>query len=154
MGKRGPAPKPTNIKKFEGNPGRRKLNEQEPQFEVDGGDCPEWLSREAAEEWFRVVPQLKALDLLTRVDRGALAAYCSAFASFQRAEAMIAKAGDITKQGTQIIPNPYYSIRNRSMELMNRFAQQFGFTPASRTGVQAPKVEAKAQGKARFFKQA
>jgi hypothetical protein len=38
-GSRGPAPKPTAIKKAEGNPGKRKLNTEEPE-PVPGASVP------------------------------------------------------------------------------------------------------------------
>ena len=43
MGRRGPAPKPTAIKKAEGNPGKRKLNTEEPQPLPGVPECPDHL---------------------------------------------------------------------------------------------------------------
>jgi phage terminase small subunit len=43
MGLRGPAPKPTAIKRLEGNPGKRKLNEMEPKMTVGVPECPDHL---------------------------------------------------------------------------------------------------------------
>ena len=46
----GRKPKPTAMKKLEGNPGKRKLNTKEPMPEKGMPDCPRWLLSEAKEE--------------------------------------------------------------------------------------------------------
>ena len=43
----GRKPKPTAVKKLEGNPGKRKLNTKEPVPAKGMPDCPEWLLPEA-----------------------------------------------------------------------------------------------------------
>ena len=49
----GRKPKPTAIKKLEGNPGKRKLNTKEPIPAKGMPNCPEWLMPEAKKEWER-----------------------------------------------------------------------------------------------------
>lgn len=154
MGRRGPAKTPTNIARLRGNPGKEKLNDSEPEFELSGTECPEWLTADAREEWDRIVPQLTATRIFTKADRAALAGYCSAFASFKRAEAGLAKAGDLAKNGEQVVPSPFYSIRNNSLKSLLQYCQHFGFTPSSRTGIHAPEKKAGAVvDKTRFFKE-
>ena len=43
----GRKPKPTALKKLEGNPGKRKLNMKEPVPAKGVPDCPKWLLPEA-----------------------------------------------------------------------------------------------------------
>ena len=43
----GRKPKPTALKKLEGNPGKRKLNTKEPVPDKGMPDCPKWLLPEA-----------------------------------------------------------------------------------------------------------
>ena len=50
----GRKPKPTAVKKLEGNPGKRKLNTKEPVPAKGMPDCPEWLLPEAKKEWERL----------------------------------------------------------------------------------------------------
>ena len=57
----GRKPKPTAVKKLEGNPGKRKLNTKEPVPAKGMPDCPEWLLPEAKKEWERLA------DLMTGV---------------------------------------------------------------------------------------
>ena len=40
VAQKGRKPKPTAIKKLEGNPGKRKLNQNEPQPEKTAPECP------------------------------------------------------------------------------------------------------------------
>ena len=50
----GRKPKPTALKKLEGNPGKRKLNTKEPIPAKGMLNCPEWLLPEAKKEWERL----------------------------------------------------------------------------------------------------
>ena len=63
MAKRGRKPKPTALKKLEGNPGKRPLNELEPMPQVTMLRCPNWLEPEAKKEWRRLAPVLIGLVL-------------------------------------------------------------------------------------------
>ena len=47
----GRKPKPTAVKKLEGNPGKRKLNTKEPIPAKGMPACPDWLMPEAKKEW-------------------------------------------------------------------------------------------------------
>ena len=56
---RGRKPKPTAQKKLAGNPGKRALNNDEPQFTtVRNIDPPEWLSDRAATMWKMLILSL------------------------------------------------------------------------------------------------
>src|SRR5688500_3869820 len=73
----GPAPKPTALKILHGNPGKRKLNDQEPQPSV-GAKPPAYIMARPAllAEWNRHAPRLTRLGLLTEIDDDALAMIC------------------------------------------------------------------------------
>src|ERR1700756_3942310 len=77
---RGRPPKPTRIKALTGNPGKRPLNTHEPRPEPALPDCPPELSPTAQREWTRLTGELAKLNLITNLDRGALATYCGAYA--------------------------------------------------------------------------
>src|SRR3972149_691016 len=84
MGRRGYAPQPTKLKVLRGNPGRRRLNEREPQPQAGAPPCPDWLSAEAQAAWKELAPELGACGVLTRVDGHALARYCWAWAEWRK----------------------------------------------------------------------
>ena len=136
---RGRRPKPTRLKMLTGNPGKRRLNEDEPRPEAAIPDCPAELSPMARKEWERLIVELCALRLLTHLDRAALAAYCGAYALWAEATEAIQKYGAMIKSPTGYpIQSPYLSIANRQAELMMRIASEFGFTPASRSRISTP----------------
>jgi P27 family predicted phage terminase small subunit len=136
---RGRPPKPTRIKALTGNPGKRPLNMHEPRPEPALPDCPPELSPIAQREWARLTAELAKLNLITKLDRGALATYCGAYALWADATEQINKFGAMVKAPTGFpIQSPYLAIANRQAEIMMRIASEFGFTPASRSRISAP----------------
>jgi P27 family predicted phage terminase small subunit len=136
---RGRRPKPTRLKVLTGNPGKRPLNDAEPQPEVVIPECPLELSPVAKREWDRLAAELVKLKLLTNLDRAALAAYCGAYALWAEATEAIQKYGTMVKSPSGYpIQSPYVSIANRQAEIMMRYASEFGFTPASRGRISTP----------------
>ena len=132
MGDRGPAPKPTEIKKQQGTwrADRETPDEVRP---AGTAQCPVWLEPEAQIEWQRLAPELERLGLLTSVDQAAFAAYCSAYARWVAAELMVREEGMtfVTNNG-YIQQHPAVGISTRALEQMKGYLQQFGMTPASR----------------------
>ncbi|MDL1909714.1 phage terminase small subunit P27 family [Chloroflexi bacterium CFX6] len=139
---RGRKPKPTKLKKLEGNPGKRKLNMKEPKPTVSIPSCPAHLKGEARQEWNRIVKELYALGILVQMDRAALASYCGAYGHWVDAEKHLAKedAVILTDKGN-LVQNPYMQIAKRSMDQMVKFAAEFGMTPSSRSRVKVEQAD-------------
>lgn len=77
MGLRGPAPKPNAVRIAEGNPARRPINTNSPQFAEGEPKQPAGMSPEARREWRRLVPILLSVpSLLTEADAYELADLC------------------------------------------------------------------------------
>ena len=135
---RGRKPTPTTLKILQGNPGRRPLNKQEPKPKIRVPYAPTHLDAGAKAEWRRVVKELRAMGMISLVDRAALAAYCQTYSRWSKAEESLAKVGLLVKTANDnVIQNPLVGIANRSMELMHRFLAEFGMTPSSRTRLKA-----------------
>jgi P27 family predicted phage terminase small subunit len=132
---RGRKPKPTRLKILQGNPGRRPLNGSEPRPDCVVPRCPPHLKDEARKEWGRITADLRQLNLIARIDRPALAAYCMAWSRWIGAEKNIAQYGEvlISRETGIIYPSPYLAIANKAMEQMRRFLTEFGMTPSSRS---------------------
>ena len=134
----GRPPKPTALKRLAGNPGKRKLNDLEPEPRREMPGCPRWLTGEAKKEWRRMARDLYDAGLLTTVDRAALAGYCVAWATFYEAQTELQKTGVsmviMTSNGNAVM-NPWLGVRNRALDEMRRFLVEFGMTPASRSRV-------------------
>lgn len=138
---RGRKPKPTKLKLLAGNPGRRPLNDNEPEYE-QVARMPAWLSDAARAEWRRIVPGLAKLGLATIADREALAAYCEACSRLKEATKQIKKYGLIVDGATGgLVKNPAVDVANTATSAIIRLAAEFGFTPAGRTKVHAKKPE-------------
>lgn len=137
MGIRGPAPKPTRLKIINGNPGKRPLNEKEPQPLKTKPKCPSWINKEAKKEWKRIAPELERLGLLTDIDTSALAAYCQAYSHWKDAEEFMTKHGTVFKTPSGYMQQlPHVSIANNAMKIMRAFSAEFGLTPSSRTRIE------------------
>jgi P27 family predicted phage terminase small subunit len=139
---RGPKPKPAAVKLAEGNPGKRKINRQEPKF-GETLTCPDWLTSSAKREWKRVSAELQALKLLQSVDRASLAAYCQSYSRWRSAELQVSKEGQIlstpivTKDG-EIVGythkrHPATTVAREERAAMLKAASLFGFDPSSRS---------------------
>jgi P27 family predicted phage terminase small subunit len=131
---RGRKPKPTALKLLDGNPGKRKLNQSEPSA-PGAPECPEFLDAEAKAEWFRTVPVLTAMGVLTKADRSALAAYCMAYSRWVHAEDQVKKYGTIVKSPEKGFPmkSPYLTVADQALEIMRKLMVEFGMTPSSRS---------------------
>ena len=138
MAVRGRKPVPTAIKVLEGNPGKRKLNTKEPKIPKVAPTCPKWLEPEAKKEWSRLAKHMESIGILTEVDMSAFAGYCQAYSRWKEAEEFISANGStFTTPSGYVQQIPQVSIAQTYMKAMERFAEQFGLTPASRSRIVA-----------------
>ncbi len=95
--------------------------------------CPKHLDENARKEWRRISQELHRLNLLTIVDRAALAAYCQAWGRWVEAEAAIQRFGAVIKtpKGLPLV-NPYLRIAELAIDQMRKFLVEFGMTLSSR----------------------
>ena len=141
MAHRGRKPKPTALKALEGNPGKRVLNQFEPKPEKKAPKCPSWLEPEAKKEWRRTAKQLEQLGILSEIDMAAYAGYCQAYARWKEAEEFMSKHGTIVKTPSGYWQQvPQVSIAQTYLKIMNKFCEQFGLTPSSRSRIAADKA--------------
>lgn len=137
-------PKPTALKLVQGNPGKRALNKREPKPELGIPPCPKHLDPGARKEWRRLVKELSKINMLTKVDGGALAAYCQTWSRWVAAEEEIQKSGLTVKGclGNDII-SPWVRIANESIKQIKSLSLEFGLTPSSRSRISLPPVKKK-----------
>ncbi len=136
---RGRKPKPTAVRRRDGNPGKRGFNHAEPVPPEGLPDCPEHLSEAAREEWHRLAGPLHAMGVVTLADRGALAAYCQAWGRWVEAEEKLRQTPVMLKTPSGYVQqSPWLSVANKQLELMGRYMAELGLTPASRSRVRVP----------------
>lgn len=140
MAVRGRKPKPTGLKKLEGETDKRRINTAEPCPE-GSPVCPEWLDKEAKKEWNRLGTVLESLGVLTNMDTAAFAGYCQAYARWKEAEEYLTNNGATieTKSG-YIQQVPQVSIAQTNLKIMLKFCEQFGLTPSARSRIIANKA--------------
>jgi len=130
----GPPPEHPHLRLLKGNPGKRRARvPPEPQRADVCPEPPEKLSDGAREEWRAVAPELHRLGLLTVLDVGPFAAYCSAMAHWRTAEEAIERLDSLTittKSGQRV--NPLVRIASQAANDALKFGAQFGLTPAGR----------------------
>jgi P27 family predicted phage terminase small subunit len=133
---RGRRPKPTYLKLLEGNPGQRRLNENEPIPAGDLREPPEWFGDEQRRSWIYAVAHAPA-GLLKCLDRGILVVWVVAECLHREAMVKVGEFGLLAKSYATgaPIPNPYLTIATKQAQTMIKAAAELGFTPASRSRV-------------------
>ena len=156
---RGPKPKSAHLKLVRGNPGKRPIRAE---VEV-APSLPEplpFLCNDAKAEWARVAPMLYALRLLSELDLAALAAYCSAYATWKQAHGALGEMAkhDPVSKGLMIkskkgnlIQNPLLGIANTAAGNMVKYAADFGLTPSSRARIAAGPAEGGKSAADKYF---
>lgn len=155
MAKRnGPRPKPTKLKVLQGTAQPCRTLPYEPNPEVEVPTCPAFLTELARKEWDRIVPELERLNLVSQVDRAALAAYCASYGRWVQSELCIEAEGTfydkvkregMDEHGCDVFSlekkkHPAVLISQEERRQMRAFLTEFGLTPASRTRISvAPK---------------
>ncbi len=140
--KPGVRPKPTALKKLDGDIHKERWNVNEPKPQLGRPTCPSFLSGSARYEWRRIVPELEILGLLSQIDRAALAGYCQSYGRWADAEKELNKLSAMGEKKSRLlyrvsngnlVINPLISVANKAMESMKGFLVEFGMTPSSRT---------------------
>ena len=117
--------------------------------EVGLPSMPRHLSAEARKAWRRLSPELLHYNLLSSVDRDALAMLCQTIGRLEQVERSIAGRQaqlvddgkdpadalvDYTPKGLRI-QSVMYQVLNREMEKLRHLLAEFGLTPAQRARV-------------------
>jgi P27 family predicted phage terminase small subunit len=151
---RGRKPRPTYLKVISGVR-KGRINQHEAKAPPGMPSPPEFLSPEALEEWHRIGPALYAAGLLTPLDRGVFAVYCTAVGRWQQAEKALAEAGGLVVPSTSnnhaSLANPLLHIANRAAADAVKFGSEFGLTPSSRSRVVAQPPPAEADPSDKYF---
>lgn len=138
MAKPGPRPKPTAIKRLSGNPGKRPLNKNEPQYDLESVRVPRGkLNDDGKKLWHQVASRLADAGLLTEVDKPALMMMCFHYQVIVEASRVVDEEGLISVGSKgQPVAHPAVGILNNASTAFRRWATEFGLTPSSRTSLE------------------
>jgi len=141
----GRVPLPSAVKLRKGN--ARGINADEPIPPKDDFGAPEWLMKDmrALAMWNHLYPILREMGVLTVVDAGVLASYCSAYSDWVLAREYIIKCGPLSetcnKAGNSYVStHPYVTIAEKSQVQMHKCGALLGLNPSDRTKLQARKL--------------
>ena len=138
MGKRGPAPKPTELRILHGNPRQHAIckDEVRPPVVDSAPQPPEELTAKGKELWVTIAARLKALNLLTEIDLTMLARYCDNLEKWLKAKQVMDTLGSTYTMPNGIQANrPEVSLYTQLGKDLTRLEQQFGMSPAARVGL-------------------
>lgn len=134
MGVRGRRPKPTELKKLAGNPGKRKLNDAEmqaPPADVDAKHA--LLGKDGGAMWNILAPMLADLGVLKATDLPALEMTCLHYGLARKAWRSLEKSGLTTPTVDSIKAHPAAGIFLGNSRAFKSYLTEFGLTPSSRS---------------------
>jgi P27 family predicted phage terminase small subunit len=144
MGKRGPAPKPTNVRVLHGDR-KDRINTDEPVPGAGEVVPPEWLPTAAVEVWRLYAPDLRTKGVLTAWDVEAFAVWCDAVVRRRRAAAELEAQGEVIEMpvfnkngemtGHRFGKNPWTLVLNEADAQVQRYGARFGLTPSDRAQI-------------------
>jgi P27 family predicted phage terminase small subunit len=132
---------PTAVLKLRGT-ARKDRTRHEPEPPDGMPRCPAWLDRQAKSAWKQLVPQLKQMRVLSRIDRNALVRYCQFWSRWKKAEEFLQKHGDVYPLKDEfgklkcLQQFPQVAISHKLGAALGRLEQEFGLTPSARSRIQ------------------
>lgn len=130
---RGRKPKPTRRKEAAGNPGKRALNRNEPEFTpITHADPPEWFDDTAAGMWELIITELCGQDVLCATDLHNVVLFCQAYRNWYEAQKEVINFGItiVSEMGPK--KNPALTAANEAMRQMVTIGSLLGLDPSSR----------------------
>lgn len=134
---RGRKPTSTVLKLARGNPGRRKINADEPRPPHLDTDCPsELVDPDEVLEWTRTVVPAIQRGQITSADRCFAIAHCALWSTWRSQLADASRHAHVIAAKTgHPMPNPARGMANRTFLLLAKVDAELGLTPTSRTRV-------------------
>ncbi|PHM36489.1 phage terminase small subunit P27 family [Xenorhabdus innexi] len=148
-GKSGRRPKPTARKALAGNPGKRKLNRDEPTFTpLLNVSPPDWFVDSnmslAVVMWELTSQELCAQGLLCVTDLAVLERWCVAYQFWRNAVINIARQGNTVTGATGgPIKNPELTAKKEQQSEMDTTGALLGLDPSSRQRLMGAAGQAK-----------
>lgn len=131
----GRKPKPTHMKRLQGNPGKRPLNAREPKPNGNLKAPPSHFSVEQIAVWNYAIENAPP-GLLKNLDLSTLEVWTTACVLHREAMELVRKDGlVVTAPSGYLMANPALSSLNTQAGIMLKSAGELGFTPSSRSRI-------------------
>lgn len=152
MGKRGPPPKPSALKKQQGTYRKDRAASNEVVAPVGSPPKPEDLPPLAARRWDALVPILLERGTLAVEDGATLEAHCRAYASWQQCQ-KIAEAAPILKDPKRgLRTNPAAAEARKWESRVTATGDRLGLSASARSRVGGKEAEKELDELEEFFK--
>ncbi len=138
----GPAPTPTSIKLLRGNPGKRRINLDEPHFDAAVVTTPPgWLADDhAIQMWIKLFPVLARAGTLTEADTDLFGAMCERWGTYRRCVEALKGGLTVTGKTGWVTVRPEAALAATALKQYLDLAAQFGIGAASRSRVMVPGI--------------
>jgi len=126
MGRRGPKPEASVLKLIKGNPGKRKVNKQEPRLpppEVDESHPPKRLKGVASDEWIRLYGPLVDAGIIHVGNWTMFEEYCFVLGELRRIENL-----SKTLSADMAIMHGYFKAAATFRQQLRQLARDVGLT--------------------------
>ncbi len=138
---RGKTPTPTTLKILRGNPGRRRLNSEEPSSPLlkRMPPAPGFLDDEGRRVWSAEGRRFIKAGLLTALDLTMFGTWCIWYSKRDLASRAVNQSGIVVRANGVGNPyiSPYMSVISMCSKAMHQIEIEFGLSPASRTKVKS-----------------
>ncbi len=132
--------KPSAQKKLAGNPGKRKLNEAEPNYDtITSVDAPDYLDDLATTAWNTYAPLLCGQSVLCVTDLHNLEIFCMAYSGWRRSHIDAGVQISVMQENGTLKKHPALGAANEFANQMRTFGALLGLSPADRSKIMTPK---------------
>jgi len=138
---RGRKPKPTEIKKRAGNPGKRRLPRAEPKPRMSADVKADAIGKLAVRFRERYLPELRRLKVLTDVDVAAFELMSAHYATAWNAARRIEREGLTLVVDGATHKHPLLQVFRDNSNAFRAYAAEFGMTPSARTRLHVEEAE-------------
>ena len=136
MGKRGPAPQPTALKRAKGETRPSRVNSAEPIIPAPASvEPPTGLTGAGLSEWKRQAPLLRVAGVLKQTDLTALEDYCHALSDLRRYEQAAKKKGAVAA-----IESKLFAAVIKLRSQVNTLRRELGLSPSSRSSIRVSDI--------------
>ena len=144
MGRRGPAPVPTKVKRLLGETRPSRLNHREP---LPAGDVPKMppdMDADAKVVWRRVLRDMGHTGVIRSADADVLRCYCEAVSRYAAAARLYAQSGPLVRgrHGGELVKNPLHQVVRDNADEVRQFARELGLSPSARVGLRIDQARA------------
>lgn len=141
--------KSAGVRRAQGNPGKRRINHQEPAAPPAPTQAPAALTLLEREFWNQIFPIVSEMRVMTSADVLALGQLCRFLAEERECSEQLAKLGrlvpkkDDKGQVIGITLNPLARLRSDAARHVRAYLAVFGLGPSFRAGLKAERPDDK-----------